>query len=249
MDMNLKNRFIESWKKYFPGAELPFTFFYTDENQEAELVRPPKAHQCMIGLLAKVRKGTDISFDSDSFGCGGGKRYLGYANEIMPGFEYFLSCGIEGEMEGERYKESPEIVKELMTDLPGFEAPGKYTVFKRWDMLKEDDFPEVVIFFASPDVLSGLFTLSGFDQVESESVISPFAAGCGSIVMYPLQEKKRENPRAVLGMFDVSVRPYIPKDMLSFAVPITKFEVMVNNMDESFLITGSWDKVKKRIKG
>jgi len=31
----------------------------------------------------------------------------------MPHFEYFLSCGIPGKLEGERYKKSPELVKEF----------------------------------------------------------------------------------------------------------------------------------------
>jgi hypothetical protein len=48
-------------------------------------------------------------------------------------------------------------------------------------------------------------------------------------------------------MFDVSARPFVPKEMLTLAVPMNKFERMIENMDESFLITPSWDKVKKRI--
>jgi len=49
-------------------------------------------------------------------------------------------------------------------------------------------------------------------------------------------------------MFDVSARPFVPADVLTFAVPMKKFESMVENMDESFLITESWAKVKNRIK-
>jgi len=33
-------------------------------------------------------------------------------------------------MEGERYKKSPEIVRQLMENGPDFEAPHKYIVFK-----------------------------------------------------------------------------------------------------------------------
>jgi hypothetical protein len=58
---------------------------------------------------------------------------------------------------------------------------------------------------------------------------------------------KSESPRAVIGMFDVSARPSVPKDTLSFAVPMKKFETMIANMDESFLITESWRKVQRRI--
>src|SRR5574341_1501771 len=99
---------------------------------------------------------------------------------------------------------------------------------------------EVVIFFAKPDVLSGLFTLAGFDTAEPNGVISSFGSGCGAIVQYPYLEKDSGNPRAVLGMFDVSARPYVREDELTLAVPMKKFVTMVGNMEESFLITGSW---------
>jgi hypothetical protein len=39
----------------------------------------------------------------------------------------------------------------------------------------------------------------------------------------------------------------VQKDDLTFAAPMIKFRRMVENMEESFLITASWDKVKKRI--
>jgi hypothetical protein len=48
-------------------------------------------------------------------------------------------------------------------------------------------------------------------------------------------------------MFDVSARPFVPADTLTFTVPMAKFERMVRNMKESFLITPSWAKVKRRI--
>ena len=53
--------------------------------------------------------------------------------------------------------------------------------------------------------------------------------------------------RSVLGMFDVSARPWVQKDLLSFAVPMNKFARMVDNMEESFLITPSWARVRARI--
>jgi predicted Zn-dependent protease len=48
-------------------------------------------------------------------------------------------------------------------------------------------------------------------------------------------------------MFDVSARPYVRADELSFAAPMNKFERMIENMEESFLITESWKMVQKRI--
>lgn len=247
MDMKIKQDFLVLWKKYFNGAELPITFYYTNDDRLVEKAKATSEWRCLICDLESVRNGKSFCFDTDSVGCGGGKRYLGFVQELQPGFEYFLSCGIPGKMEGERYKKSPEMVKEIMKNMPHFEAPGKYIVFKRWDMLEEKDNPEVVIFFAEPDVLSGLFTLSSFDETNPNGVFAPFSAGCGSIVQYPYLENRSEHPRCVLGMFDVSARPCVPEKVLTFSAPINKFIRMIANMEESFLITDSWSKVNKRI--
>jgi uncharacterized protein (DUF169 family) len=247
MDMQLKEMFLGRWQSYFNQPELPITFYYSNREENLKRAERPSGHQCLIGALAKVRAGKSLCFDVDAIGCGGGKRYLGFTEGIRPKFEYFLSCGIPGEMEGERYKKTPDIVLEAMKILPPFKAPAKFIIFKRWDHLEKDDDPEVVIFFARPDILAGLFTLSNYDEIEPNGVYAPFSAGCGSIVHYPYLERNADRPRSVLGMFDVSARPYVPKDILSFAVPINKFVRMIENMDESFLITPSWDKVRRRI--
>ena len=248
MNIELKERFSRLWEEYFGRTELPIVFYYTDEISEAELVKPPSGHRCIMPNLSRVRMGSSICFDTGSFGCFGGKRYLGFGDEVMPNFEYFLSCGIPGKLEGERYKKTPELVKELLSKATKFEAPGRFIVFKRWDRLEESDEPEVVVFFARPDVLSGLFTLANFDVDHANGVFSPFSAGCGSIVQYPYLEKQSDCPRAVLGMFDVSARPFVPAYVLSFSVPMKKFVTMIVNMSESFLITPSWHRIQKRIK-
>ncbi len=247
MDMRQKQVFLERWRKYFGGAELPITFWYTDDGGVADGVQPPKDHRCFLADLAKVRQGNSVRFDVSTVGCSGGKRYLGFSKDVMPNFEHFLSCGIPGTMEGERYKKSPELVKEFEKRSPPFTAPARHIVFKRWDKLGEADTPAVVIFFAPPDVLSGLFTLANFDEAELNGVYCPFCAGCGSIVKYPFLERDASHPRSVLGMFDVSARPYVPGSTLSFAVPMGKFNDMILHMDESFLITNSWKAVRRRI--
>ncbi|MHC4661635.1 MAG: DUF169 domain-containing protein [Planctomycetota bacterium] len=250
MDMKLKQDFIERWEKYFPGAELPITFFYFDDAGDTEalpMAAPPPAHRCVVADIAKARKGKSIHFEPDTIGCGGGKRYFGFAGELREGFEYFLSYGIPGKMEGERYKKTPELVKELLKNAPHYDAPKKYIVFKRWDALTGADEPEAVIFYATPDVLSGLFTLAGYEESNLNAVISPFAAGCGTIVLWPYLENRSEMPRCVIGMSDVSARPYVPADVITFTAPMKKFTRMVADMDESFLITESWKKVQSRI--
>jgi uncharacterized protein (DUF169 family) len=248
MDMGIKEKFERLWKKYFNGSDLPISFFYVDELPAgAEMPKPATGHRCLIGDLAKARRGKDIALNSEVIGCAGGMRYLGFTKELMPEFEYFLSYGIPGKIEGERYKKSPELVRETMKRQPAFIAPGAFIVFKRWDRLAESDYPGVVIFFAAPDVLSGLFTLSAFDEAEADAVFSPFGAGCSTIVQYPYLEKDAERPRAVMGMLDVSARPCVPPGVVTLAVPMKKFVRMVENMEESFLTPGSWKKVRRRI--
>jgi hypothetical protein len=247
MDLKTKERFMRLWEKYFNGAQLPIVFYYTDREGVADLVGPPAEHRCVIADLSKVRKGKSISFDIDSIGCGGGKRYFGFTEEIMPNFEYFLSYGIPGKLEGERYKKTPTLVREAMKNLGQYKAPARYIVFKRWDTLDRFDDPVAVVFFAEADILSGLFTLTNFDEPEPNGVFAPFAAGCASIVQYPYLEKDANRPRGVLGLFDVSARPWVSEDILTFSVPINRFLQMIDNMEESFLITGSWRKVRERI--
>jgi hypothetical protein len=60
-------------------------------------------------------------------------------------------------------------------------------------------------------------------------------------------EANAENPKCALGMFDVCARPHFLENKLTFAVPMRGFEQMVLNMDESFLITESWDSVWNRL--
>jgi len=248
MKIEIRDHFIKQWKKYFNNADLPITYYYTDYPGNATIVAPGRNWNCIICQLQKVRAGESLAFSAESVNCSGAKRYLGFTEKIRPDFEYFLSCGIENQMEGERYIRTPELVVELMKKQKKLIISGKYIVFKRWDHLDEKDNPDVAVFLASPDILSGLFTLANYDQSEPDSTITPFAAGCGSIVYFPSVEKESLRPRAVIGMFDVSARPCVTENILSFSVPMVKFTKMISYMDESFLITDSWKKVQKRIK-
>ncbi|HSW58436.1 MAG TPA: DUF169 domain-containing protein [Dehalococcoidales bacterium] len=247
MNLNEKNRFVSLWKKYFNQSELPVTAFYHQKKNNQEIVKPGTTGRCFVDALGLVRDGQSLTLDVNSIDCFGGRKYLGFTQGISPNFEYFLSCGIPGKMEGERYKRSPELVLETSRSWPVFKAPAPYITLKRWDQLDEQDEPELVIFFAGADVLSALFTLFNFDEAGPEGVFTPMSSGCSSIITYPYLERLSPHPRGVIGMFDPSARPFVPRNMLTFALPMARFIQMAASIEESFLITRAWKEIQQRI--
>jgi len=239
------------WKQFQEALglkESPLGIYYTNDQPEG-ITAKAGIQMCMIGLLQNARKkGKIVYFDKDHFGCPGGAYYMGFFETPRPNIEYFLSCGIPGEMEGERYIKTPERAREYFAKMIPRRAPATYCVFKPIDQFQSGGAPEVVVFFGPPDILSGLFTLTNYAIERTDAVYAPFGSGCGAILTYPLKETAREQPRAVLGMFDVSARPMVERDILSFAMPYPLFLKLLENVSGSFLETESWKKVSQRIR-
>ncbi|MGB8212480.1 MAG: DUF169 domain-containing protein [Anaerolineales bacterium] len=247
MDTQFQQEFQHKWEKYFPGAGLPVAYMYTDTVSAEDRADSQDEEHCIIASFWRTRSGHTFVYAADSPGCKGFKRYTGFSQSLRPNFEFFLSCGIPGEIEGERYKKSPNLVSRYLESHPAFQAPGRFLVFKRWDKLAENDQPFAVIFFAPPDVLAGLFALANYDRADPDGVMSPAGSGCASIVNYPYWESQSEGPRCVLGMFDATARTQVLAQELTFTIPIKRFMEMVANMDESFLATSAWERLQARI--
>jgi uncharacterized protein (DUF169 family) len=244
-----------SWKQFgevLGLKESPLGIYYTNDKPEG--VTPKEGMKegisgCMIGLLQNARKkGKTVYFDKGHFGCPGGAYYMGFLESPRPDIEYFLSCGIPGQMEGERYIKTPELAREYFRKMKPKPAPATYCVFKPIEQFQQGDVkPEVVTFFSSPDILSGLFTLANYALETTEAVYTPFGSGCSTILTYPLKEAEKEQPRAILGMFDVSARPMVERDILTLAMPYSVFLGLLENVSGSFLQTESWKRVLQRI--
>ena len=241
----------ESWKQFreiLGLKESPLGVYYTNDKPEG--VAPKEGISvCMIGLLQNARKkGKVVYFDKSHFGCPGGAYYMGLLESPRPNIEYFLSCGIPGEMEGERYIKTPDLAREYFKKMKPKPAPATYCVFKPIEQFQGgEEKPEVVVFFSSPDILSGLFTLTNYTLESTDAVFTPFGSGCSTILTYPLKEVDKEKPRAIIGMFDVSARPMVEKDILTLAMPYSVFLKLLENVSGSFLQTESWKKVLHRI--
>jgi hypothetical protein len=203
---------------------------------------------CVISLAVKAafeRKVTAVG--RDCIGCRGGGYHLGFFDEMIPQFRYFLSCGIPGELEGEGYKKTPELVDELMSsEFNHLPAPRDYCIFKPVSLLETGDDPETVFFLVNPDQLSALVVLTNYDLPGNDGVAAKFGSGCDSIVLFPRLEKRGQR-RGIIGLTDISVRRLLPPNILSFALPFDRALEIEGNVAGSFLERKEWQGIRKRI--
>lgn len=206
---------------------------------------------CVIAMLSAAAKGRTAVMDRKAVACQGGAIGLGLCKEykIPGGIEYFLSCGRgEGYPEGECYFKSPEIAKQFADSLPVEDIPYEYVIFKPLPLVDlEKETPTLVCMYANPDQLSALVVLANYFRTPPDNVMIPMGAGCHSIFIYPYAESKKEQPRAVVGMVDITARPMVDSNVLSFTVPWSMFLEMEENVPGSFFEKHDWKKVRDRI--
>ncbi len=242
--MDIK-QFIENFREAFGEVVvLPIVFWYSDEPVTAT----PKIEGCFFKGMRAVREGMPMSLCADNIGCGGGKFYTGFTPMPMH-VPNFVSLK-------EKYKQTPEMVLDFIVRSEVPVAAGKYLNFARIDTLDgieaggriEGDGLEGLIFFATPDILSGLTTWAWFDNNADDAVTTRFGSGCSTIISDPVRENRCGGRRTFIGCFDVSVRPHLEPDELSFTIPMSRFREMYHTMRSSSLFgTPAWEKVRRRI--
>ena len=127
-------------------------------------------------------------------------------------------------------------------------APGTYCIFKPLSLFSDGQTPEFIIFFARPEVLTGLFTQTMFTTGDVDSVASPSGAGCINILAWPLYHKERGEEKAVLGGFDPSARKFMKPDELTFTVPWSLYQEKLKALPESMFNVGkTWEVVGKKV--
>lgn len=256
----------------------PVATVLSEEKPENALQFKKGKQGCVMFLFANAAKGRPGAVDAETYGCPGGGVGLGfgYAYVNFPGgvdcFTRFLSSGnmqwekgkqIAGELEqaagkefteeflyGERYKKSPELVEQWLEELPITEMASRYVLLEPLSQIdpavKE---PETVTFVVDADQLSALVVLANYARKGMENVIIPFAAGCQNIGIIPWREAQSENPRAVVGLTDISARKAVRKllgsEYLSFAVPWKMFLEMEEQVEGSFLQRPTWKSLEK----
>jgi uncharacterized protein (DUF169 family) len=232
----------------------PIAILFTNEKPQSALEFKEGRWGCVASMLTAAATGRRAVFSRTTFGCEGGGIGLGLLNQYSEGTEYFLSTGkeglapIAGIQEPEGFKKTPELAKKWMESVPSINISEQYVVFlplTEVDTTKEE--PKVVVFYANPDQLTALIILANYGRSGYDNVIAPFASGCQTTCLFPWSEATKEHPRAVIGMTDVSVRPRIDADLLSFSVPYVMFREMEDNVPGSFLDKHEWKKIAERI--
>lgn len=231
--------FISNYRQAFgDAAELPVVFWYSD----ACVGEAEKTKGCFFKALGAVRQGTPIGLNADTIGCGGGQFYAGFIDmpERIPNFVSLK----------ERYKKSPEMVREFLAGLNWPKTTFRYLNFARIDRVDGFNGIEGLLFFATPDILSGLATWTFFDTNAPDAVSALFGSGCSAVVSQAVLENRSNGKRTFLGLFDPSVRPYVEANILSFVIPMSRFEEMYATLPESSLFdTHAWGKIRERING
>ena len=230
--------FIAKFREAFgEAAPLPIAFWYGDEAVNADSRVP----RCMIGAICKVCNGNKLTLTSENVQCPGGALYAAF--RPMPEQIAFFVSQIE------RYKQTPEQMYAYVESL-GIEMTDKpYLNFVCVDQLVSWEGVEAVVFFATPDILSGLCTWAFFDNDAEDAIVTKFASGCAAVITFASVENRKGGRSCFLGMFDPSARPLVPKNELSFAIPMSRFKEMLTTMPDSALYQKAFSVVRRRING
>ncbi len=203
---------------------------------------------CVLGKIWLARKKkTAAYFSAEQFGCPGGAFWLGFLKTPTDTINHYVSSGIPDRMKGELYCDSPDNLKQILEYIDPEPAPKKFCIFKPLNNFTEKEQPEFVTFFVRPESLTGLHQLATFITNDPEVVVSPWSSACGSLVVWPMYYRAKGLNKAVLGGWDPSGRKFFKTDELSFTIPFGMFTDMLSRYDESFLKTGTWKNVQKKI--
>lgn len=224
-----------------PAAGLPLLFWYSDGPVRAV----PKVEGCFFKALAEAREGSAVSLNAANIGCGGGKFYTGFA-PMPPFVPAFVS-------QKEHYKQTPEMVLEFIGRLGVPEASGAWLNFARIDTPQAAEAfgtADGALFFATPDILSGLVSWAVYDNNADDAVCVPFGSGCSAVVTQAVRENRRGGRSVFLALFD----PFGASVGRRLGAGVRRADVAfardVRHERASCLFgTHAWNKVRVRING
>ncbi|MGD8778837.1 MAG: DUF169 domain-containing protein [Ignavibacteria bacterium] len=181
---------------------FPIGIMFSDNMPENAKRFTKKGSGCIIPLIfSSAKRGQTVAIDKNSTGWDCSAFYLGYKDWIFEGIECFLTDGTVFGRDGERFIKTRRQAKDFVTSFVPTKINKNITIFKPLEEFKDSEEPVLIVFFATPDELSGLIYLLHYNSPSSDDiVITAFNSGCGSIFTKPMKLISEGKKKAVWGV-------------------------------------------------
>ena len=236
----------------------PVGIFFGNTSANCELEASAQKRNCVIPFVLAAAKGKITSMDEAGCTCLGGAVGACFGDgftRLNPNIHIMLSQGL-GEKaptgappmlkEGERFFCDAEVAMKWRNNMPFSDKAYPRIVFAPLSRWEEVGTPDLVYIFANADQISALVTMQSFHKGKAVNTLAPFGAACHSIV-YAAEQLEKEEPMAIMGLFDISQRSVALKNYLSMTLTYGMWEDMLKDLDKSCLTTHSWRKVEERL--
>ncbi len=231
-------------------AYQPIGLMMADKKPDGAVRLKKKGKGCIASLIFLAAKGKTVAIDKNSTGYACSAFFLGYSDWIFPGIEYFLSHSpVPIGLECERFVQKPKQAKEFVRRLVPEKLEERAYVFKPFASFSANEEPEIVIFFADADQMSALVYLVHYAHPsDNDRIKTVFASACMGMTTIPLRYARAGGEKAFWGLHDIAIRPALPAELATLAMPLPMFREICDLAPESFLITAKWKKLRERIK-
>ena len=236
----------------------PVGVFLGNADVTCDLEAQPGRRNCVVPFLLSAAHGSIAAMDERGCTCPGGTVGCCFGDGFTrknPNIHKMLSQGL-GEaappqapihlVEGERFFCTEELALRWRNNMPFSEKGYPRVVFAPESRWEEIGMPDLVLAFADADQISALVTMLGFHTGRAINTISPFGAACHSIV-FAADQMEKEEPMAVMGMFDISQRSKAIARYLSLTMPYQLWEQLARDLDKSCLTTHAWKAIEQRL--
>ena len=236
----------------------PVGVFFGNTTANSELEASPQRRNCVIPFILAAAKGKITSLDEQGCTCPGGAVGACFGDgftRLNPNIHFMLSQGLGAKApanappmlkDGERFFCDAQVAMKWRSNMPFSDKAYPRVVFAPLSRWGEVGTPDLVYIFANADQIAALVTMQGFHNGKAVNTLAPFGAACHSIV-YAAEQMGKEEPYAIMGLFDISQRSAALKDYLSMTMPYQLWENMTKDLDRSCLTTHSWKNIEKRL--
>lgn len=256
----------------------PVAVVWSNTIQEEALLFKKGRFACTLYLFAEAcLKGRVAGGSRETIACSGGRAAFGFgvefdsSEEILDRHSALFSKGAESAKDRSAYEKRMESVPKswqsmyrqgerrhcsrdlarnwILHELPRYDIPWEYVLFKPLSKTDSADNIRAVIFPVNPVELSALVMLAGSLMPGTDPVQVPQGADCNSITSFVYAQEDSSGPRAVMGMLGMDGRELMRKrfqdDILTLTLPASLFYRMEKEADNSVFQIQAWKKLRE----